>query len=193
MRALVRRHFSSATRSRSICKHSKCAIIVHGGAWAIPDGDIHDASVQGVRAAAAAGFKLLEANETALDAVEAAVRVLEDDCAFDAGTGSVLNEHGVVEMDSIIVDGETLGFGAVACVNNIKNPVSLARKVMDTTSHCLLVGAGAMDFAHKSGIRTVATELLVTPEAMEMHAQFKKYKVATDTLFNNQEAHDTVK
>jgi beta-aspartyl-peptidase (threonine type) len=145
-----------------------------------------------VQAAAAAGFKAMEAGGSALDAVEAAVRSMEDDPAFDAGRGSVLTEDGLIEMDSVIVDGKDLSFGAVASVNNIQNAVSLARKVMENTDHCMLVGAGATKFARDQGVPVLPTEALVTEEARELHEKFKKYSKATDSLFNNQEAHDTV-
>lgn len=100
-----------------------------------------------------------------MDAVEAAVRVLEDDPHFNAGTGSVLNAEGFIEMDASIMDGATLRAGAVAGVRTVKNPVSLARAVMEHTPHVLLAGPGADAFARKRGIPEVDAESLVTPRA----------------------------
>lgn len=111
-------------------------IVVHGGAWAIPD-MLAGRSRAGVRAAATRGLRLLQTGGSAVDAVEAAVSLLEDDDAFDAGTGSVLTSSGEVEMDSVIMDGQHLALGAVACVQNIKNPVCLARMVMEKAAEAM--------------------------------------------------------
>ena len=117
-------------------------IVIHGGAWNIPD-KLEKASREGVKEAAKIGWRVLKNGGTAVDAVMDAVKVLENDPAFDAGRGSVLTDAGEVEMDALIMDGKTLECGSVACVNNIKNPVVLARKVMENTPHTLLVGEGA--------------------------------------------------
>jgi len=167
------------------------AVIVHGGAWAIPD-HLHAASRQGAAAAARAAYKVMSQGGSALDGVEAAVVELENCPVFDAGIGSVLNEDGEVEMDACIMDGKALRAGGVAAVKNIQNPVSLARKVMEETDHCLLVGQGANKFAARCGIPTVPTEVLVTPEAMEQHRSISEYKPGVDDLFRRQAAHDTV-
>ena len=90
-------------------------LVVHGGAWAIPD-SLTEASVRGVEAAARAGWEVLVNSGSALDAVEAATRVLEDDESFDAGRGAVLNENGEVELDAVIMDGRDLDSGAVAAL-----------------------------------------------------------------------------
>ncbi|XP_067873247.1 isoaspartyl peptidase/L-asparaginase [Heterodontus francisci] len=108
----------------------KPIIVVHGGAWAIPD-EFAEGSIQGVKHAAKESFRLLENGASAVDAVEAAVRILEDDPIFDAGHGAVLNADGDVELDAIIMDGKTLASGAISCAKNISNPVTLARSVMD--------------------------------------------------------------
>ena len=168
-------------------------VLVHGGAWAIPE-SLWARSRAGVAAAAAAGHEaLLHGKGTALDAVEAAVRVLEDDSAFDAGTGSVLNEDAQVEMDAVIMDGRTLRAGSVAAVQNVRNPVSLARLVMEKTDHVLLVGAGANKFAAKQGVLEVLPEELVTAEAREQFEAIQQYQPGVDWLFRQQQqAHDTV-
>ncbi|KAK7902149.1 hypothetical protein WMY93_018918 [Mugilogobius chulae] len=121
-------------------------LVVHGGAWAIPD-ELAAASVSGVKAAACDGFSVLKKGGSALDAVEAAVRSLEDNNVFNAGHGAVLNSEGEVELDAIIMDGKTLGSGAVSSVKNIANPVSLARAVMEKTDHVMLTSRGANLFA----------------------------------------------
>ncbi|KAJ8045094.1 Isoaspartyl peptidase/L-asparaginase [Holothuria leucospilota] len=112
----------------------KPTILIHGGAWAIPDHLVKD-SVDGAKDAAKAGYTVLRKETgSALDAVEAAVCCLEDNPAFDAGTGAVLNQAGEVELDAIIMEGKELRTGCVACVQNIKHPVNLARHVMEKVS-----------------------------------------------------------
>jgi beta-aspartyl-peptidase (threonine type) len=129
---------------------NRLAIIVHGGAWTYQPGT-HQAHVDGCENAAYVGWQLLEEGASALDAVEAAVRVLEDDVTFDAGRGSHFNLNGDIEMDAIIMDGSTLDFGAVAAVQYVRNPVSLARKVMSASPHSIFVGEGAVQFARETG------------------------------------------
>ncbi len=135
------------------------AIVVHGGAWAIPD-DEWEAHQAGCRAAARAGWDVLARGGPAMDAVEAAVRILEDDPTFDAGTGSHLNTDGVVELDAGMMDGRTLDVGAVAGVQTIRNPITLARRVLESP-HALLIGAGAERFAREAGIAECRPEELV--------------------------------
>ncbi|XP_052767390.1 isoaspartyl peptidase/L-asparaginase-like [Mya arenaria] len=168
-------------------------IIVHGGAWTIPD-DIVEGSRAGTKAAARAGYAVLSSGGTAIDAIQAAIRVLEDDPCFDAGTGSVLTAKGDVEMDAVIMDGRTLKSGAVACVHNIKNPIELARKVMEKTDHCLLVGPGADLFAEEVGIKRVPTESLVSAEAVrELEFYHANYDCTVHDLFRQRgSSHDTV-
>lgn len=139
------------------------AIIVHGGAWAIPDDEV-DLHRNGCRVARDAAWQVLSAGGTALDAVEAAVRTMEDDPIFDAGVGSVLNSAGFVELDAAVMSGETLRSGAVAAVRNIRHPITLARHVLD--SHVvLLVGEGAERFANTVGMPSCdPAELIVERE-----------------------------
>lgn len=127
------------------------AIIVHGGAWDIP-AELHADHVAGCRAAAEAGWAILADGGSALDAVEVAVRVMEDHPVFDAGRGSHLNADGVVELDAGMMDGRTLMAGAVAAVRRIANPISLARRVLHDSPHVFLVGEGAERFAVEVGI-----------------------------------------
>lgn len=137
------------------------AIIVHGGAGADPI-DGRDELRAGVRAAAAAGWRVLAGGGGALDAVEAAVRALEDHPRFNAGRGSVLTTAGTVEMDASIMEGERLDCGAVAAVSGIANPVTLARRVLESGRHVLLVGAGALAFAREVGVPECDPASLIT-------------------------------
>ena len=129
-------------------------IVVHGGAWFIPETQ-REAFIAGCRQAALAGWSRLIAGATALDAVEAAVRVLEDDPTFNAGRGSHFNRSGDVETDAIIMNGATLDLGAVGAVQRVRNPVSLARMVMERSPHNFIVGAGAQAFARAMGVPLV--------------------------------------
>jgi beta-aspartyl-peptidase (threonine type) len=144
----------------------KPSIIVHGGAWDIPP-DMQEAHRQGCSSAVEEGYALLRQGKSALDAVEAAVRILEDDPAFDAGRGSFLNSDGEVELDAIIMEGDELRTGAVAAVQHILHPISLARAVMERTQHCLLVGEGALRFARSIDMDTVEVPELLTCRELE--------------------------
>jgi L-asparaginase / beta-aspartyl-peptidase len=136
------------------------AIMIHGGAGASPTD--RDELRDGMRAAVQAGWMALAEGATALDAVEAAVRVLEDHPRFNAGRGSVLTEDGAVQMDASIMEGDRLTCGAVAAVERVANPVSLARRVLEDGRHVLLVADGAEAFARAAGISACDPASLVT-------------------------------
>jgi len=138
----------------------KPSLIVHGGAWDIPDEAI-DACKAGCHRALSAGWSILSAGGSALDAVEAAVVVLEDDPVFDAGFGSHLNLDGEVECDAIVMDGATLRAGSVAALKRLRNPIRLARKVLEHCPHMMLVAGGAERFAVEQGLPLCAPEELV--------------------------------
>jgi beta-aspartyl-peptidase (threonine type) len=125
-------------------------IVVHGGAgeW---DPARHEQAQAGVRAAAARGQAVLQEGGAALDAATEAVVALEDNPLFNAGTGSVLNLHGDVEMDAGVATGHDLRFGAVAAIRRVRNPVLAARSVLERSGHVLLAGAGALQFARAQG------------------------------------------
>ncbi|MDI3316753.1 MAG: isoaspartyl peptidase/L-asparaginase [Bacillota bacterium] len=123
-------------------------IVVHGGAGHVEDPD--GLQRAGVEKAARAGWEVLSAGGSALEAVLAAVRTLEDDPHFNAGTGAVLNLAGEAEMDAAVATGEG-GFGAVAALTRVRHPVDVARAVMDETDHLLLAGQGALEFARARG------------------------------------------
>lgn len=145
------------------------AIIVHGGAGRVGPESL-DARKQGCRAAADVGYGILQQGGSALDAVEAAVIELENNPLFNAGTGSTLNRDGQVETDAAIMDGATLHAGAVAAVSGIRNPITLARRVLDASPHIVLAGSGALEFAIKQGITPCDPADLVVP-AQQQHWQ----------------------
>jgi beta-aspartyl-peptidase (threonine type) len=140
----------------------KPSLIVHGGAWTIPE-QATAACKEGCRRALEAGWAILKSGGAAADAVEAAIVVLEDDPIFDAGTGAHLNRDGRVELDAILMDGTNLQSGAVATVQRIRNPIRLARRVMDSREHMLLVGEGAERFALEQGLELCDPEELIVP------------------------------
>lgn len=151
----------------------KPCIIVHGGAWDIPE-DAWEAHHRGCLSAVNEGHSVLQRGNSAVDAVEAAVRVMEEDQTFDAGRGSFLNADGEVEMDAAIMDGDDLQFGAVAAVQHILHPVTLAREVMERTQHCMLVGEGALSFARSIGMPTVDQDFLLTERELKRWQEIKK-------------------
>jgi L-asparaginase / beta-aspartyl-peptidase len=130
-------------------------IVVHGGAGVINRDEMtpeREARYRaGLEAARDAGYAVLERGGTSLDAVTAAVRTLEDNALFNAGRGAVLNHDGIAELDSSIMDGKTLQAGAVTGVRHVRNPVDLARAVMEKSPHVLLAGTGAEEFALEQG------------------------------------------
>ncbi|MBU0491911.1 MAG: isoaspartyl peptidase/L-asparaginase [Chloroflexi bacterium] len=136
-------------------------LVVHGGAWNIPD-DLVDAHRTGCQAALAAGWAILQAGGPAGDAVVAAIRVLEDDPTFDAGVGSFLNAAGQVELDAGLMLGDGLRAGAVAAVRDVCNPIVLAQAVLHSP-HVLLVANGASQFARFAGVPRCAPADLIIP------------------------------
>jgi beta-aspartyl-peptidase (threonine type) len=162
----------------------KPRIIVHGGAWKIPE-EAHADHIGGTHVAAETGWNILAAGGSALDAVEEAITVMENDPTFDAGVGSVLNRAGGIEMDAIIMDGQTLAIGAVAAVRGITNPIKLARLISDDTDHSLLVGEGARRFAELKGMRLCAEAELTVPREIERFRKLQQmpdYHVTDDFL-----------
>ncbi|HET6279792.1 MAG TPA: isoaspartyl peptidase/L-asparaginase [Polyangia bacterium] len=147
------------------------AIIVHGGAGdRPPDGPEAEAARRGCEEAVAVGLTVLSAGGSALDAVQAAVRQLEDDPQFNAGVGSCLTREGTVEMDAAIMCGEGLRIGAVAAVAGVRNPILLARRVLDAGKHAMLVGGGAVAFAREVGVDLVPPDFHITDKARQQLA-----------------------
>lgn len=141
-------------------------LVVHGGAGTIRREDMTPALDSAYRAtmtqAIRAGYAVLRANGSALDAVTATITVLEDSPLFNAGKGAVLTNAGTVELDAALMDGTGLRAGAVAGVKHIKNPIALARLVMDKSPHVLLAGDGAEAFAKGQGMRLVPQSYFFT-------------------------------
>ena len=167
-------------------------LLVHGGAWAIPD-DMVEAHLNGVRNAMAAGWHVLSAGGDALDAVEEAVVVMENDETFDAGRGSFLNRDGKVQLDALIMDGATLRAGGVGCVERLRNPVRAARKILSESPHVYFVAEGAERFAAEHGIPLCKNEDLIIPRevARLQELQARGAEAQTD-LFAPTDSHDTV-
>ncbi|MBZ5530478.1 MAG: isoaspartyl peptidase/L-asparaginase [Acidobacteriia bacterium] len=159
-------------------------LVVHGGAWAIPD-DMVDAHLLGVRRALDAGWRVLEQGGRALDAVQAAIVHMEDDETFDAGRGSFLTRDGRVQMDALMMDGATLRAGGVGCVERIRNPIAAARLVLDESPHVYFVTDGAERFAQEHGMQLCRNEELVVPRevARLKEAQAKAAAGQPDTTF----------
>jgi beta-aspartyl-peptidase (threonine type) len=146
------------------------ALAIHGGAGGIPQGRLtaaEEASYRsGLDTALRAGYEVLERGGASLDAVIASVRVLEDDPQFNAARGAALTRDGSAELDASIMEGRQQRAGAVACVRHIKNPVELARRVMEKSRHVLLVGAGAEEFALEESFTLVPNTYFRTVERL---------------------------
>src|SRR3979490_1515049 len=167
-------------------------LVIHGGAWAMPD-DMVEAHIHGVRNALAAGWRVLERGGSSLDAVEEAVGIREDDETFDAGRGSFLNRDGKVQLDALIMDGSTLRTGGVGCVERLRNPVRAARKILSDSPHVYFVGEGAERFAEEHGIQLCANEELIIQREID---RLRDYQAQGATqkqdLFAPAISHDTV-
>jgi beta-aspartyl-peptidase (threonine type) len=148
------------------------SLIVHGGAWDIPEDAIEDHR-EGCRAALLEGWEVLRAGGHALDAVETAIRSMEDNPVLNAGTGCALNSEGRAQLDASIMEGAELKAGAVAAVETIKNPISLARLVLES-DNVLLVAKGAVQFAREAGIEQCDNESLIVDEARELWEAWRR-------------------
>ncbi|MCY7422628.1 MAG: isoaspartyl peptidase/L-asparaginase [Chitinophagaceae bacterium] len=135
----------------------KHTIVIHGGAGTILKDDmtpeLEAEYLKGLQGALDAGYAVLEEGGSAVNAVKAAIVILEDNLLFNAGRGSVFTKKGVQEMDAAIMDGSDLSAGAVAGVRNVRNPIELATEVMRNSNHVFLSGKGANDFAIKQGVK----------------------------------------
>ena len=171
-------------------------LVVHGGAWAMPD-DMVQAHLHGVRNALVAGWRVLERGGPAQDAVEESVVIMEDDATFDAGRGSFLNRDGKVQLDALIMDGSTLRAGGVGCVERLKNPIRAARKILSESPHVYFVGEGAEQFAAEHGVALCRNEDLVVARVVERLREYQELASrgsANDgeDLFAPSISHDTV-
>jgi beta-aspartyl-peptidase (threonine type) len=147
------------------------SIAIHGGAGDLPRATLSAERERlyrtGLEAALDGGYAVLERGGTSLDAVAAAVRLLEDHPSFNAGHGAALTHDGAAELDAAIMDGRQLRAGAVASVRHVKNPIDLARRVMEKSRHVLLVGAGAEEFALEEHFTLVPNQYYRTAERLE--------------------------
>jgi beta-aspartyl-peptidase (threonine type) len=160
----------------------------------MPD-DMIDAHLRGVRNALAAGWRVLERGGTALDAIEEAIVVMEDDDTFDAGRGSFLNRDGKVQLDALIMDGATLRAGGVGCVERLRNPVRAARKILSESPHVYFVAEGAERFAAEHGIELCANKELVVAREVERLRDYQRQAEQVrngNDLFAPAISHDTV-
>jgi beta-aspartyl-peptidase (threonine type) len=166
-------------------------LLVHGGAWAIPP-EMAEDHQRGVAHALATGYAILEKGGTATDAVEAAVTVLEDDPTFDAGRGSFLTSEGRVQLDALLMDGNTLRAGGVACVEHLRNPIQAARLVLDKSPHIYFVGRGAEAFAAQHGMILIDnSELVLDREKIRLQdAQSRLAAGLSDITFSGPLAQD---
>src|SRR6266576_5433199 len=152
-------------------------IVIHGGAGTIERSNMTLEKEREYRAglerALTVGYEILKRGGSSLDATEAAVRVLEDDPRFNAGRGSVFTSAGTNEMDAAIMDGRTLAAGAVAVLKHVKNPISLARLVMEKSGHVMIDGEGAEAFAKENGIELVDRKYFFTQERWDALQKIK--------------------
>ena len=170
-------------------------LLLHGGAWAIPEG-MRAAHESGVRAALRRGYALLEGGATATEAVTAALTLLEDDETFDAGRGAFLTRDGRVQLDALLMDGAALRAGGVACVERLRNPIQAARLVLEQSPHVYFVGADAEAFAAAHGMPLIGNRELVVgrEEANLREAQAREKAGLPDSTFAGEalRSHDTV-
>jgi len=163
----------------------KPVLVIHGGAWAMPDDGVV-AHERGIAEALRAGWSALSRGGTAVDAVEAAVTVMEDDDTFDAGRGSFLTRDGRVQLDALLMSGADLKTGGVACVERLRNPIQAARLVLERSPHVYFVGVGAERFATQHGMRLIDNTELIVPREKErlMRFQVAEAKGEKDTTFS---------
>jgi beta-aspartyl-peptidase (threonine type) len=186
--------------SIAMSKNHFC-LAIHGGAGTIERGKMTPAREQeyrdGLERSLKAGFEILNRGGTSLDAVEAAVRVLEDDPHFNAGRGAVFTSAGTNEMDAAIMDGKTLKAGAVVSLKHIKNPISLARLVMEKSPHVMMDCAGAEAFAKENGVEMVDEKYFFTQERWDALQRMKNVEKQGGNggkkfIISDQDCHGTV-
>jgi beta-aspartyl-peptidase (threonine type) len=156
----------------------KFGIVIHGGAGTIlkskmmPEKEAEYTNI--LKEALKAGYKILDNGGSALDAVKAAINIMEDSPLFNAGKGAVLTEKGVAELDASIMDGKNLMAGAVAGVRHVKNPINLARLVMEKSPHVMMIGEGAEEFGKENNIEIVENSYFITKERWESYQKMLK-------------------
>jgi beta-aspartyl-peptidase (threonine type) len=179
----------------------KIGLAIHGGAGTIAQSKITPQIERDLRAslqrALQAGYEILKHSGSSLDAVVASVRVMEDDPLFNAGKGSVFTSAGTHEMDAAIMDGKTLRAGTVGGVARVKNPISLARAVMEDSPHVMMVGTGAELFAQQIGFELVDKEYFYTEERWQALQRVQEAEAAArssgkEFIVSDQDRHGTV-
>jgi len=166
------------------------SIMLHGGAGALDNVKDHKTAVRymdSLRRILEHGREIMRLGGSALQTVEACASLLEDDPLFNAGCGSVLNENGRVEMDAAIMDGRDLSAGAVAAVENIANPIQLARMVMSESEHVMLIQEGALRFADHCGIKRAPESYFYTEERVE---QLKQAQLKNKIMLDHDDSDD---
>ena len=185
----------------SSVKENKIGLVVHGGAGTMERGKMspeHEREYRaGIESALRVGWEILQRGGSSLDATEAVVRTFEDNPLFNAGKGAVFNADGVNEMDAAIMDGKTLRAGAVANVQHVKNPISLARLVMEKSPHVMMAGEGAEKFAKEHGVELVDAKYFFTQDrwdALQKAKEAEKAGANGDKKFflSEQDIHGTV-
>jgi beta-aspartyl-peptidase (threonine type) len=156
----------------------KYGLVIHGGAGTILKSNMTPEKETEYKTklneALETGYKILDSGGTSLDAIVAVINIMEDSPLFNAGKGAVLTEKGVAELDASIMDGKTLKAGAVAGVKHIKNPITLARLVMDKSPHVMLIGEGAEAFAKENNVEMVDENYFITPNRWQQYQKMKE-------------------
>ncbi len=162
----------------------KFGIVIHGGAGVIKDlpAELEKQYKSKLSEALEAGYKILESGGSSLDAVTKAINIMEDSPLFNAGKGAVLNDLGFAELDASIMDGHNLRAGAVAGIRHIKNPINLARLVMEKSPHVMMIGQGAEEFAIKNGFEMVDSTYFITERRLEQYIRMKKFRDSLEAV-----------
>jgi L-asparaginase / beta-aspartyl-peptidase len=162
----------------SSAQTKRYGLVIHGGAGTILKKQMTDQReleyLNKLEEALRAGYNVLENNGSSLDAVNAAINIMEDSPLFNAGKGAVLTIKGKAELDASIMDGKTLNAGAVAGLTHIKNPINLARAVMEKSEHVMMIGEGAEEFAKENNLEFVDNEYFITPERLNTFQRLLK-------------------
>lgn len=184
MKFITRLFISFLLLSSLLLAQNKFGIVIHGGAGVIKNlpPEIEKEYISKLSEALEAGYKILQNDGSSLDAITAAINILEDSPLFNAGKGAVLTENGIAELDASIMDGKTLKAGAVAGVHHVKNPINLARLIMEKSPHVMMIGKGAEEFGKLFNIELVDSTYFITKERWNQYLKLK------DTL----EKHGTV-
>jgi beta-aspartyl-peptidase (threonine type) len=187
MKFLVYYFFIILTLNSCNKKNNHFAIVVHGGAGTIlkenMTDEIEKAYKQKLEEALNIGYSILKQNGTSIEAVEATIKILEDSELFNAGKGSVLSNNEEVEMDASIMTGYNLNAGAVSGIKKIRNPITLARKVMEESEHVFLSGSGAEDFALSKGFKLIDNSNFITNRRLKSLKNIKKRESNDDNKF----------